>query len=61
MWTLDTDVAKPTAPASMASATMPFISATSAGVAARSVASSPITDRRTGVCPTMTATLIPSG
>ncbi len=54
----DFDVAKPTAPASMASATMARIRAISSVVAARSVDSSPITLSRTGVWPIMAPTLI---
>src|SRR5439155_953358 len=53
----DFEVANPMAPASMASRTMSCMRATSASVAARSVASSPSTYRRNGVCPIMAPTL----
>ena len=52
------DVANPIAPASMAPRTIDFISAISSAVAARSVAASPITHRRTGVWPIRTPTLM---
>ena len=51
------EVAKPIAPASIASPTICFILATSPGVAARFIASSPITFTRTEECPQKEATL----
>ncbi len=57
-WVGDLEVAKPTAPASMASATMARMRAISSSVAARSVDSAPMTSRRTGVWPIMAATLM---
>ena len=50
------EVANPMAPASIASMTRRFISATSASVAARSDASSPSAQVRTDECPTKEAT-----
>ncbi len=54
----DLEVANPTAPASMASATMARIRAISSPVAGRSVDSAPMTSRRSGVWPIMAATLM---
>src|SRR5262249_45890407 len=56
----DLEVAKPRAPARSASRTIERMAATSASVASRSVASSPITCSRTGVWPTKAPTL-PAG
>ena len=51
------DVAKPTAPARMASTTSSRMRSTSVGVASRSLAASPRTESRMGVCPTRAAKL----
>ena len=57
-WVCDLEVANPRAPAASASWTIRRIAPISSAVASRSVASSPMTYRRTGVCPISAPRLI---